>query len=84
MPLQSACYSYELYSKNKSKFQEEATRQLVGCIVLTRLVLYCLISYFTINTYLVYRIAGFLSEVQIFPNFTNGLSAREILFWVAV
>ena len=32
-------YSYELYSKNKSKFQEEATRQLVGCIVLTRLVL---------------------------------------------
>lgn len=30
--------SYELYSKNKSKFQEEATRQLVGCIVLTRLI----------------------------------------------
>lgn len=29
-------FFYELYSKNKSKFQEEATRQLVGCIVLTR------------------------------------------------
>ncbi|XP_065911077.1 piwi-like protein 2 isoform X2 [Dysidea avara] len=29
-------FFYELYSKNRNKFQEEATRQLVGTIVLTR------------------------------------------------
>ena len=28
--------SYELYSKNQDRFQDEATRQLVGTIVLTR------------------------------------------------
>lgn len=40
--------SYELYSKNKTKFQEEATKQLVGCIVLTRLFIIpkeCYLSY---------------------------------------